>query len=193
MSYVAPLTYGVLVAHFIPGFILYVSSWALFWGQLHAKFHLFDEQYWIPFILLSVVVCFTLGLLVDGFRAYFFDEFLRWQSNDPESYRRPTGLFALLRQEEALRAIDYLIEKYYRFYQLYANTCVSLFFVAVACLVASADFWLNGLDPTGVLIALLGVSALTFTMFRAARGALGHSIKSLREFRDSYTKEGKYE
>ena len=118
MNFDLALTYGNLIAHFVPGTIT-LSALLLRFDKVGTLLFTIIKSFSGSDIVSVFVFLFTalgIGLVIDGMRFSLMDPLICrvWHVS------RPEGLFQNVTGEN-LSAFQYVIELYWRYYQFYSN------------------------------------------------------------------------
>jgi hypothetical protein len=119
MNYKINISFGIFIAHFIPGTICFIAlflcqsefSTVYEWANEHASI----------FMLIAIVFSFAIGLILDATRytitlvPKISACYRKWQNYDLSSIN-----------EEGTKIFDWIIENNFRFHQLYGNLAIAL-------------------------------------------------------------------
>ena len=118
------LTFGTLIAHFIPGLILFLSV-ALYISDLE-KILPFIKEYSAVVIVLGSFLSLACGLILDSIRYL-----LTWVPKLCENYKIWSTFDISKSDEDDRKYHDWIIEHHFRFHQFYGNLSLSLLISAI--------------------------------------------------------------
>ncbi len=119
------LTFGTLIAHFIPGFVLLLSGSIALFNILDKLQHIQDHS--TILIAIGSVISLALGLTLDACR-YLITQLPTLIS---QKYRKWCTYDISKANEDERKYHDWIIEHYYRFHQFYGNLSLALLFSAI--------------------------------------------------------------
>ena len=158
---ISELTFGTVLAFVAPGFL----------GLLAVSYQLPAARAWIEvaqsseqsvgvflFVALASIIC---GVIISGLRDLSVNVLFCWIGKQCGLFELPKTGFGRLTRPSTLAAFEAAVENYYRYYQFYGNTAVSLVLLAISRASASKPpAWPKGWPwVTGALILLLSISA----------------------------------
>jgi hypothetical protein len=156
MKEVTDKNFGVIIANWLPGFML-LWGLSLSFDQVASWFNIVGEPSIAEF-LYSTVASLSLGLIIGAVRWATVDKIVGCITNLP-----PID-FSKLKDKDAFAVFQGLNENHYRYYQYNSNTLVSTVVVSLAFLIYgkhTLPWW-----------AWLGVILLCLVLFFASRDAL---------------------
>ena len=118
------LTFGKLIAHFIPGLFVFlsiiISSYD--WNQIE----LFIKDHSTIVVLLGSLLSLACGLILDSIRYLF-----TWIPKVSKTYRNWSTYSTSKANEDDRRYHDWIAEHHFRFHQFYGNLSLGLFFSSI--------------------------------------------------------------
>jgi hypothetical protein len=149
MKDVLGLTFGTLIAHFIPGLFIFlsviISSYD--WNQIEP----FIKGYWAIVILLGSLLSLACGLILDSIRYLF-----TWIPKLSKTYRNWCTYSISRSDEDDRRYYDWIAEHHFRFHQFYGNLSLGLLFSSILLDLGKASF-----ENLWVLYLLSAICALS--------------------------------
>ncbi len=151
------LTYGILIAHFVPGTVT-LSVLLLHFDKTGEFFSFITKNTGssIVTVFVFVLTALFIGLIIDGIRFFLIDPLINriWHIS------RPGKLFQNIAGENLL-AFQYIFETIWRYYQFYSNSCVCCLIVAI-CLFIPGESFSYSIEVVFIAIFLIVISILLF-------------------------------
>jgi hypothetical protein len=118
------LTFGTLIAHFIPGLFIFLSVIISFydWNQIKP----FIKDYSAIAILLGSLLSLACGLILDAVRYLF-----TWVPKLSKTYRNWSTFNISRSNEDDRKYYDWIAEHHFRFHQFYGNLSLGLLFSSI--------------------------------------------------------------
>lgn len=172
------LTYGILIAHFVPGTIT-LSALLLQFNKVSEFFSIIitkSSDSAIISVFLFVLAALFIGLIIDGVRFFLMDPLI----NKVWHVSRPEGLFRNIAGEN-LSAFQYLFETTWRHYQFYSNSCVCCLIIAISLFVPGRSFLYSQIHVFGTIILIV----IAVLLFFAAGKTYKRFVMAFKEFSKS--------
>ncbi len=148
------LTFGTLIAHFIPSLILFLSV-ALYFSDLE-KILPFIKEYSAVTIVVGSFISLACGLILDSIRYL-----LTWIPKLCKSYKKWSSYDISQSNEDDRKYHDWIIEHHFRFHQFYGNLSLSLL---ISAIVLNKLFLFKWLWPLYFFSAVCAISSI-FTFY----------------------------
>ena len=148
------LTFGTLIAHFIPGLILFLSV-ILYFSDLE-KILPFIKEYSAVTIVVGSFISLACGLILDSIRYL-----ITWMPKLCENYKSWSTFDVSKSDEDDRKYHDWIIEHYFRFHQFYGNLSLSLL---ISAIILNEKLSFKYLWPLYLFSAVCAISSM-FTFY----------------------------
>ena len=148
------LTFGTLIAHFIPGLILFLSV-SLYFFDIE-KILPFIKEYSAVVIVVGSFLSLTCGLIIDSIRYL-----LTWVPKLCDNFKTWSTFDVSKSDEDDRKYYDWIIEHHFRFHQFYGNLSLSLL---ISAIILNKKYSFNYLWPLYIFSAACAISSI-FTLY----------------------------